>query len=124
MKTTQKWTDRVLLVGVAALVLAVGLIVVGCDSGGSGGGNAANDQLLGTWKGSGSPKVKFTNEGHEGYVCNYYTGAESYSVSGNVITIGGSATVKFVLSGSTITFSDCTGDAAMASILTGAYTKQ
>ncbi|GHU78672.1 hypothetical protein FACS189462_3740 [Spirochaetia bacterium] len=39
MKTTQKWS-KMLLAGMAAMVLAFGLVVVGCDDGGGGNNNS------------------------------------------------------------------------------------
>jgi hypothetical protein len=64
MKATKNWS-KALLAGMAALVLAFGLVLAGCDNGNGGGsGGGVDTALNGTWVADGV-ELKLDNEKFE-----------------------------------------------------------
>jgi hypothetical protein len=121
MQTTKKW-NKLFLLAMFGMVLALGLVLVGCDDGKSDddppGGGGVPSELVGEWYSKASDTKVFEITSENKLIVDYGIGSSTYdaSVSGTTVTmLRGSyavGTFDFSISGGELTITNGTSGCA------------
>jgi hypothetical protein len=128
---------KLLLLGMAALLCALGLVLVGCDDGGGGGGNNGGGgdnttKFEGTWKTS-THELTFSDSTFTAktlpstpYNSGTFTFTDAritFNVTGGAHS-GSTCVAGYVLSGATLTLTHVSGSGFDGWGIAGTYTKE